>query len=204
MGSIPSRPNGDRRLRSARWFAERDLPGFVHRSALRAEGLSTAAFAGRPVVGICNSWSELVNCNVHFRALADAIKRGVLQAGGLPLEFGTISLGEQLMKPTTMLYRNLMAMDVEESLRERFVAELARRASLAERTGAFFAAVESARKLGFVVDQAYVDGLAGEYGVKAPTLKAASSPALEAPPAGSTPATAPPAAASLRRLPRGL
>src|SRR5688572_22384892 len=112
----PSSSSNDR-LRSSRWFAERDLPGFVHRSALRAEGFSTAAFEGRPVVGICNSWSELVNCNVHFRVLADAVKRGVLQGGGLPLEFGTISLGEQLMKPTTMLYRNLMAMDVEESLR---------------------------------------------------------------------------------------
>ena len=69
------------------------------------------------MVGICNSWSELVNCNLHFRALAQAVKRGVLQAGGLPLEFPVISLGEALMKPTTMLYRNLMAMDVEESIR---------------------------------------------------------------------------------------
>ena len=69
------------------------------------------------MVGVCNSWSELVNCNVHFRGLAEAVKRGVLQAGGLPLEFPTISLGENLMKPTTMLYRNLMAMDVEESIR---------------------------------------------------------------------------------------
>ncbi|MBV9607268.1 MAG: dihydroxy-acid dehydratase [Solirubrobacterales bacterium] len=104
-------------LRSGRWFGGHDLAGFVHRSALRAEGLSSAAFDGRPIVGICNSWSELVNCNVHFQALAGAIARGVLQAGGLPLQFPTISLGEQLMKPTTMLYRNLMAMDVEESLR---------------------------------------------------------------------------------------
>ena len=104
-------------LRSARWFGDHDLGGFVHRSALRAEGFSTAAFAGRPIVGICNAWSELVNCNVHFRALANSIRRGVLQAGGLPLEFPTISLGEQLMKPTTMLYRNLMSMDVEETLR---------------------------------------------------------------------------------------
>ena len=69
------------------------------------------------MVGICNSWSETVNCNVHFRAIAAAVKRGVLQAGGLPLEFPTISLGEILMKPTAMLYRNLMAMDVEESIR---------------------------------------------------------------------------------------
>jgi len=104
-------------LRSRRWFAGRDVPGFLHRTALRAEGLSSLSIEGRPVIGICNSQSELVNCNVHFHALANAVKRGVLQAGGLPLEFHTISLGEQLMKPTTMLYRNLMAMDVEECLR---------------------------------------------------------------------------------------
>jgi dihydroxy-acid dehydratase len=109
--------NGGGRLRSARWFEGDDVPAFVHRTALRAEGFATADFEGRPVVGICNSWSELVNCNVHFRALANSVKRGVLQAGGFPLEFPTMSLGEQLMKPTTMLYRNLMAMDVEESLR---------------------------------------------------------------------------------------
>jgi len=105
------------KLRSARWFEGRDVPGFLHRTALRAEGLSAAATDGRPVIGICNSWSQLVNCNVHFRALADAVSRGVLRAGGVPLEFSTIALGEQLMKPTTMLYRNLMAMDVEECLR---------------------------------------------------------------------------------------
>src|SRR5690242_507713 len=94
--------SADTNLRSARWFAPRDLPGFVHRSALRAEGFSPASFAGKPVVGICNSSSELVNCNVHLSAIANAVRRGVLAAGGLPLEFGTISLGEQLMKPTTM------------------------------------------------------------------------------------------------------
>ena len=105
------------KLRSARWFEGDDVPAFIHRTALRAEGFATADFEGRPVIGICNSWSELVNCNVHFRALANSVKRGVLQAGGLPLEFPTMSLGEQLMKPTTMLYRNLMAMDVEESIR---------------------------------------------------------------------------------------
>jgi dihydroxy-acid dehydratase len=103
--------------KSARWFDGHDVPGFVHRSALRAEGFSRESFDGRPIIGISNSWSEVVNCNMHFRALANAVKRGVLQAGGLPLEFPTIALGEQLMKPTTMLYRNLMAMDVEESLR---------------------------------------------------------------------------------------
>jgi dihydroxy-acid dehydratase len=104
-------------LRSSRWLANRDLSGFIHRSSLHAEGISRNAFAGRPIVGICNSWSELVNCNLHFRGLAEAVKRGVLLAGGLPLEFPTISLGEALMKPTAMLYRNLMSMDVEESVR---------------------------------------------------------------------------------------
>jgi dihydroxy-acid dehydratase len=104
-------------LRSARWFGGRDLTGFIHRASLHAEGISRSALAGRPVVGICNSWSELVNCNLHFRSLAEAVKRGVLLAGGLPLEFPTISLGENLMKPTAMLFRNLMAMDVEECIR---------------------------------------------------------------------------------------
>jgi dihydroxy-acid dehydratase len=104
-------------LRSGRWFGNRDLAGFIHRASLHAEGLSRTALDGRPVVGICNSWSELVNCNLHFRGLAEAVKRGVLLAGGLPLEFPTISLGENLMKPTALLYRNLMAMDVEECIR---------------------------------------------------------------------------------------
>jgi dihydroxy-acid dehydratase len=104
-------------LRSARWFGGDDLAGFIHRATLHAEGISRSALAGRPVVGICSSWSELVNCNLHFRGLAEAVKRGVLLAGGLPLEFPTISLGENLMKPTTMLFRNLMAMDVEECIR---------------------------------------------------------------------------------------
>ena len=104
-------------LRSAHWFAARDLAGFIHRSSLHSEGISREALAGRPVIGICNSWSELVNCNLHFRRLAESVKRGVLMAGGLPLEFPTISLGENLMKPSAMLYRNLMSMDVEESIR---------------------------------------------------------------------------------------
>jgi len=103
--------------RSSEWFDRTDLDGFLHRSWLKSTGVSDHAYRDRPVIGICNSWSELVNCNVHFRALANSVRRGVLQAGGLPLEFPTMSLGEQLMKPTTMLYRNLMAMDVEESIR---------------------------------------------------------------------------------------
>lgn len=112
-----SRDGADGTLRSAQWFGQHDLAGFLHRASIHAEGISRHSLAGRPVIGICNSWSELVNCNVHFRALAESVKRGVLMAGGLPLEFPTISLGENLMKPTTMLYRNLMAMDVEESIR---------------------------------------------------------------------------------------
>src|SRR5580704_6527155 len=104
-------------LRSERWFGGRDISGFIHRSSVHAEGISRNALAGRPVVGICNAWSELVSCNLHFRGLAEAVKRGVLLAGGLPLEFPTISLGENLMKPTTMLFSNLMAMDVEECIR---------------------------------------------------------------------------------------
>jgi L-arabonate dehydrase len=103
--------------RSSEWFDRRDLDGFLHRSWLKATGVTNETFRGRPVIGVCNSWSELVNCNVHLRGLAEAVKRGVLQSGGFPLEFPVMSLGESLMKPTTMLYRNLMAMDVEESIR---------------------------------------------------------------------------------------
>src|SRR2546429_1502636 len=104
-------------LRSRNWFGKKDLDGFAHRSWLKAEGWSDVMFDGRPVIGIANSWSELTNCNSHLRQVAEAVKRGVLSAGGFPLEFPTISLGEILMKPTTMLFRNLMAMDVEECIR---------------------------------------------------------------------------------------
>src|ERR671936_1261228 len=118
---MPTRRNGGydgvNGKRSSEWFDRRDLDGFLHRSWLKSTGVSDESFRGRPVIGICNSWSELVNCNVHLRGLAEAAKRGVLQAGGFPLEFPVMSLGESLMKPTTMLYRNLMAMDVEESIR---------------------------------------------------------------------------------------
>jgi dihydroxyacid dehydratase/phosphogluconate dehydratase len=104
-------------LRSHNWFGKKDLDGFAHRSWTKAEGFSELMFDGRPVIGIANSWSELTNCNAHLRQVAEAVKRGVLSAGGFPLEFPTISLGEILMKPTTMLFRNLMAMDVEECIR---------------------------------------------------------------------------------------
>ncbi len=113
----PTPPNGSPQLRSRDWFGKRDRWGLAHRAWLRAEGFSEQVFEGKPVIGICNSWSELNNCNAHLRQVAEAVKRGVWSAGGFPLEFPTISLGEMLMKPTTMLYRNLMAMDVEESIR---------------------------------------------------------------------------------------
>jgi L-arabonate dehydrase len=107
----------DRPLRSAVWFEGAELDPFLHRAWLKTEGFTEGAFRGRPVIGICNSWSELVTCNAHLRDLAEAVRRGVLQAGGIALEFPVMSPGEALMKPTTMLYRNLMAMDVEESIR---------------------------------------------------------------------------------------
>jgi L-arabonate dehydrase len=104
-------------LRSRNWFGRQDLDGLVHRAWLKAEGFSDVVFDGRPVIGIANSWSELTNCNAHLRQVAEAVKRGVWSAGGFPLEFPTISLGEVLMKPTTMMFRNLMSMDVEECIR---------------------------------------------------------------------------------------
>jgi len=104
-------------LRSHNWFRGREYYNFSRRANLKAEGFVFDRFEGKPLIGICNSWSELNNCNAHLRQVAEAVRRGVLAAGGFPLEFPTISLGEQFMKPTTMLFRNLMAMDVEESIR---------------------------------------------------------------------------------------
>ena len=109
--------NNNSKLRSRDWFGRDDLWGMSHRAYLRAEGFTGQVFDGKPVVGICNSWSELTTCNAHLRQVAEAVKRGVWAAGGFPLEFPTISLGEVLMMPTTMLYRNLMAIDVEECIR---------------------------------------------------------------------------------------
>jgi L-arabonate dehydrase len=103
--------------RSREWFQAPEYYGFGRRAWLRSEGFPADVFDGKPVVGICNSWSELNNCNAHLRDVAVAVKRGVWAAGGVPLEFPTISLGEMFMRPTTMMYRNLMAMDVEESIR---------------------------------------------------------------------------------------
>lgn len=105
------------KLRSYSWFNGKEYYNFSRRANIRALGISRQAFHGKPVVGICNSFSELNNCNAHLRQVADAVKRGVWAAGGFPLEFPVMSLGEQYMKPTTMLFRNLMAMDVEESIR---------------------------------------------------------------------------------------
>lgn len=105
------------KLRSAEWFDGRDELGLQNRSALRTMNIDYEPFRGRPVIGIANSWSELNNCNFNLREVANAVKRGVVAAGALPLEFPTMSLGEEFMKPTAMLYRNLMAMEVEETLR---------------------------------------------------------------------------------------
>ncbi len=103
-------------LRSYSWFQGDQYEHLARRAWLRSEGYGGEIFDGKPIIGICNSWSELNNCNIHLRRVAEAVKRGVWAAGGVPLEFPTISLGEMFMKPTTMLFRNLMAMDVEESI----------------------------------------------------------------------------------------
>ncbi|HVY51833.1 MAG TPA: IlvD/Edd family dehydratase [Devosia sp.] len=103
--------------RSAEWFARDGKYGFIPRSWMKSQGFSPEMLDGRPVIGICNTWSELTNCNRHLRDLAEHVKRGVLMAGGFPLEFPVTSLGEPLMRPTTMMFRNLVAMDVEETIR---------------------------------------------------------------------------------------
>jgi len=109
--------NSRPQLRSQEWFRDPAYYGFARRAWMRAEGFNADVFQNKPVIGICNSWSELNNCNSHLRTVAEAVKRGVWAAGGFPLEFPTISLGEMFMRPTAMLFRNLMAMDVEESIR---------------------------------------------------------------------------------------
>ena len=105
------------RLRSAAVYGKQDRDGFIHRSWMKSQGLPDDSFDGRPIIGICNTWSELTPCNAHLRILAEHVKRGVWQAGGVPLEFPVSSLGETQMRPTAMLFRNLLAMDVEEALR---------------------------------------------------------------------------------------
>ena len=105
------------KLRSKEWFARKGKDGFIYRAWMKNQGIPADMFEGKPVIGICNTWSELTPCNAHLRDLAEAVKKGVLEAGGFPLEFPVMSLGETLMKPTAMLFRNLASMDVEESIR---------------------------------------------------------------------------------------
>src|SRR5580698_10202697 len=104
-------------LRSHAWFGTVDRSTFIHRSWMKNQGLPNHLLDGRPVIGICNTWSELTPCNAHFRELAEYVKKGVHEAGGLPLEFPVMSLGESNLRPTAMLFRNLASMDVEESIR---------------------------------------------------------------------------------------
>lgn len=104
-------------LRSRGWFGKTGKDGFIYRAWMKNQGIPSYEFEGKPVIGICNTWSELTPCNAHFRELAESVKRGILEAGGFPVEFPVMSLGETLMKPTAMLYRNLVSMDVEESIR---------------------------------------------------------------------------------------
>ncbi len=103
--------------RSAEWFGKKDKMGFIYRSWMKNQGIPEDLFDGRPVIGICNTWSELTPCNAHLRDIAEWVKRGVYEAGGFPLEFPIMSLGETLLKPTAMLFRNLASMDAEESIR---------------------------------------------------------------------------------------
>jgi len=110
-------PNDKTKRRSAEWFAKIDKDGFHRRSWMKNQGLPHHLFDGRPVIGICNTWSELTPCNAHFRDLSERVKRGIYEMGGFPLEFQVMSLGETLMRPTTMMFRNLASMDVEESIR---------------------------------------------------------------------------------------
>ncbi len=107
----------NKRLRSWDWFGRKDKDGIIYRSWMKNQGMPTDMFDGRPVIGICNTFSELTPCNAHFRSHAEAVKRGVLEAGGFPVEFPIMSLGETLLKPTAMLFRNLASMDAEESIR---------------------------------------------------------------------------------------
>ena len=114
-------PNGMTRppdsLRSSRWFAANDMRGFAHRQRMQQMGLRREDVVGRPIVAIVNTWSDLSPCHAHLRERAEAVKRGVLLAGGMPFELPAMSLGEVMVKPTTMLYRNFLAMEVEELLR---------------------------------------------------------------------------------------
>ena len=105
------------KLRSSEWFGRTGKDGFIYRAWMKNQGFPNHLFKDKPVIGICNTFSEFTPCNAHFRELADAVKRGVWEAGGFPLEFPVMSLGECQIKPTAMLFRNLASMDVEESIR---------------------------------------------------------------------------------------
>ncbi len=107
----------EKELRSRAWFGRKGKDGFIYRAWMKNQGIPDYEFNGKPIIGICNTWSELTPCNTHFRELAESVKRGILEAGGFPVEFPVMSLGETLIKPTAMLYRNLASMDVEESIR---------------------------------------------------------------------------------------
>src|SRR5438034_8805919 len=104
-------------LRSHAWFGTTDRSTFIHRAWMKNQGLPDHLLDGRPVIGICNTWSELTPCNAHFRELAEYVKKGVYELGGFPVEFPVMSLGESNLRPTAMLFRNLASMDVEESIR---------------------------------------------------------------------------------------
>ncbi|WP_409418767.1 L-arabinonate dehydratase [Marinomonas sp. RS-M-Aa-14] len=106
-----------RKLRSTEWFGGTSRDHIYHRSWMKNQGLPADLFDGRPVIGICNTWSQLTPCNAHLRDLADRVKHGIYEAGGLPLEFPVFSVGESSLRPTAMMYRNMAAMDVEEALR---------------------------------------------------------------------------------------
>ena len=117
MSTTPRSRRSPQDLRSQQWFGRMDRDGFAYRSWVKGKGVPDDQFDGRPVIGICNTFSELTPCNSHFRTLAEQVKIGVYEAGGFPLEFPVMSLGETLLRPTAMLYRNLASMDVEESIR---------------------------------------------------------------------------------------
>src|SRR6202000_2873949 len=106
-----------KKLRSSEWCGRTGKDGFIYRSWMKNQGIPAHEFKGKPVIGICNTWSELTPCNAHFRELAESVKHGIYEAGGFPVEFPVMSLGETLLKTTAMLYRNLVSMDVEESIR---------------------------------------------------------------------------------------
>ena len=104
-------------LRSAAWFGTIDKNGFMYRSWMKNQGIPDHEFQGKPIIGICNTWSELTPCNAHFRQLAERVRRGVFEAGGYPVEFPVFSNGESNLRPTAMFTRNLASMDVEEAIR---------------------------------------------------------------------------------------